>query len=100
METLEKKLYNNKNIDINKETATNILNSYLKLNKHVANNQSINEHTYSSNIKLEEMITLEVIKSSKLTGITKKMLHVLSMKVFIVKVYYCCLIIYLGNTYK
>ena len=106
MENIEKKLNKNyQNIDIqthtrsnlghnniatvNKETAGDMLDSYLtKLtkNKYVANNQSINEHTYSSNLKLEEMITLEVIKSSKLTGQTKKMLHVPSMKIFIIKV--------------
>jgi hypothetical protein len=49
-------------------------------------NQSIIEHTNSSNLKLEEMITLEVLRSSKLTGQTKKMLHLPSMKIYVVKV--------------
>jgi len=97
METIEKKL--NKNVlmetAINKDKAGELLDSYIKLNnkqqhphqpKYASLNQSINEHTYSSNLKLDEMITLEVIKSSKLTGTTKKMLHVPSMKIFIVKV--------------
>ncbi len=132
IENIEKNLFNSsiKNpyqFNINQETASNLLDTYLNQynrtnqnnnnyaqntqhnhyqqhnhhnyhsqqhhqpnknqNKYYMGNKSINEeHTYSSNLKLEEMITLEVLKSSKLTGLSKKMLHVPSMRTYIVKV--------------
>lgn len=40
----------------------------------------------SSKLKLEEMINLNVIRSSSRSGPVKKMLHVNSLKVYVVKV--------------
>ena len=39
-------------------------------------------------IKLEEMITLSIIDNSKSNGLVKKMLHVPSLKIYTVRVYY------------
>lgn len=38
----------------------------------------------NSRLKLEEMITLGIIKGSKNTGTVKKMLHAPTLKVFVV----------------
>ncbi len=41
---------------------------------------------FSSKLKLEEMINLSIIRSSSRSGPVKKMLHVNSLKVYVVKV--------------
>jgi hypothetical protein len=75
------KMYKNLNEN---EDKIKMINSYYEKNNV---KQSINKENSIKNLKLEEMITLGSINSSRTCGNIKKMLHVPSFKIYTVRVF-------------
>lgn len=78
------------------ENESRINNNVSDMKAPIVNNTIPYNNNPGNKLKLEEMITIKVIKRSKNLGVVKKMLHAPSLRIFTIKVGFDLL---LGNSY-